>query len=990
MTPKEFLRTVWPTTGHYCLAYPFVPGGKPQVQKVFETIDDVETYVGANHTKHDLFFTMFTLREKQVFDPDKVDYKTGARGAMAIRKHSNMLAAKVYWLDVDAGETKPYKTQGDAIAAVIDFVTKAQLPVPTVVSSGNGLHVYWLIDNPLAPEHWLATAVQLGQLAEALDLKVDNSCTTDVARILRIPGTKNFKDSANPLPVAILKAGPVSATKDLQKAVADALTRAGGIPLAVPKFPGSLLTGPLGPSNMTREYDGPPTDIVDVGKACVQLRTILKTRGNCSEPTWYAGIIGTTIFMRSDTMDGVQLAHHFSSKYPRYSKAETDAKIDQRRRAANAPTSCRKIAEVSPLGLAGCIGCVFANDPSVPNPLVAARKSARATQPIVQHLVAGVPIQVAIPDPPPPYARLKDGGIARMGKNKDGDDVVEVIYPYDLFPLRRLVDIGNAHEQQVWCVELPREGRKEFLLEAPALYDSRKFTEAISHQGIYPHKAHVPYLQDYMVAYITELQKKADAEAQASHLGWSEDFTQFILPDKILCADGTVKPSTLSIGAQRSSEHVGTLGNLADQVALMGFYNRDEYLAHQLFMLGGLAAPIFGMTGYHGMIVNASGDAGSSKSTALYTTMGWWGVPELYAINGTNSGATTRARNERVTVLANLPIGVDEVTHLPIKETIDLAMGVTQPGHRLRLQTDGTERRSNGGHKATILMTTSNHSLHNVLATDNTAGTAGSMRVFEIRLRLSGAHEKPEADAFLRQIKMHYGHIGPAFAAYVVKNYAKIEKRVHAMMKKIDVEAKIKASERYWSAYVAACIVVGEIAFELGLLAFDTAKLYRYALDVEIPAQRGTVTEQYSTPIAILGDFLETIQGNILTTTKTQFSGRLEPHIKSHPHGALLAHYEMYDRTLFVLKKGFRDYCQKIGASSQSIVDELNKLVPDNTGKLNRIISNKNIRRTLGAGTDYAKTQSWCFVLDMTHPDVADEIDPETLISTKTTLKLVD
>jgi hypothetical protein len=982
MTPKDFLRAVWPTTGYYCLAHPFAAGGDPRIHKVFETVADVETYVGANHTKHDMYFAMFSLREKQIFDPDKVDYKTGKRGAIAYRPHKNMLAAKVYWLDVDAGETKHYKTQAEAVAALIAFVAEAKLPVPTVISSGNGLHVYWLVDNPVTQEHWLPTAVQLGQLTEALGLKADSSCTTDVARILRVPGSLNFKDRANPRPVVILKAGPVTPTKDFQRAVSDALTRAGGVPMAVPKFPASLAAGPLGASNLTQEYDGPPADIGDVGKACAQLRAIFRTGGNCDEPAWMHGIIGTTIFMRSDKMDGDQLAHLFSSKHPHYSKAETDAKIDNRRRAANAPTSCRKIAEVSPLGLAGCVGCIHANDPSVPNPLVAARKTAPAAQPVIQQLVAGAPVQVAIPDPPAPYTRLKEGGIARKGKNQDGDDVIEVIYPYDLFPLRRLVDTSNAHEQQVWCVELPREGRKEFLIDAPALYDSRKFTEVISHQGIYPHKAHVPYLQDYMVAYISELQKEADAQAQASHLGWSEDFTQFILPDKILCADGTVKPAALGVGAQRSTEHVGTLGNLADQAALMPFYNRPEYLAHQLFMLAGLAAPMFGMTGHHGMVVNASGEAGSSKSTALYTAMGWWGVPELYAINGTNSGATTRARNERVTVLANLPIGLDEVTHLPAKDTIDLAMGVSQPGHRLRLQTDGIERRSNGGHKATILMTTSNHSLHNVLAMDNTAGTAGSMRVFEIKLRLSGAHEKPEADAFLRQIKMHYGHIGPAFAAYV-------ERRVHAMMKKIDVEAKIKASERYWSAYVAVCIVAGEIAFELGLLPFDMVKLYRHALDVEIPAQRGTVVEQYSTPIAILGDFLETIQGNILTTTKTQFSGRLEPHIKSHPHGALLAHYEMYDRTLFVLKKGFRDYCQKIGASAQSIVDELNKQVPDNTGKTNRVISNKNIRRTLGAGTDYAKTQSWCFVIDMSHPDIADEIDPETLVSTKTVLKAV-
>lgn len=118
MTPKDFLRAVWPSTGHYCLAYPFVPGGQPRIQKVFETITDVEAYVGVNYTKHDLFFAIFSLRDRQVFDPDKVDYKTGERGAMATRTHSNMLASKAFFLDIDVGETKAYKTQPEAIAAL--------------------------------------------------------------------------------------------------------------------------------------------------------------------------------------------------------------------------------------------------------------------------------------------------------------------------------------------------------------------------------------------------------------------------------------------------------------------------------------------------------------------------------------------------------------------------------------------------------------------------------------------------------------------------------------------------------------------------------------------------------------------------------------------------------------------------------------------------------------------------------------------------------
>jgi hypothetical protein len=40
-----------------------------------------------------------------------------------------------------------------------------------------------------------------------------------------------------------------------------------------------------------------------------------------------------------------------------------------------------------------------------------------------------------------------------------------------------------------------------------------------------------------------------------------------------------------------------------------------------------------------------------------------------------------------------------------------------------------------------------------------------------------------------------------------------------------------------------------------------------------------------------------------------------------------------------------------------------------------RIISNKHVRRTLGAGTEYAKAQSWCFTINVAHPEVSGVVD---------------
>jgi hypothetical protein len=79
------------------------------------------------------------------------------------------------------------------------------------------------------------------------------------------------------------------------------------------------------------------------------------------------------------------------------------------------------------------------------------------------------------------------------------------------------------------------------------------------------------------------------------------------------------------------------------------------------------------------------------------------------------------------------------------------------------------------------------------------------------------------------------------------------------------------------------------------------------------------------------------------------------------PHGALLGHYDPSGSELVLLKEGFRDYCQRKGLFSQSI---LRTLLTEN------IVKDFDKKFTLGAGTPHAKGRSICFVVNLAHPDV--------------------
>ncbi|TCV86657.1 hypothetical protein [Sulfurirhabdus autotrophica] len=115
------------------------------------------------------------------------------------RMAGNASGAWGFWMDIDCGENKAaagkgYLTEEKALIAVNKFCADTVLPYPThIVSSGGGLHIYWVLDNVAESEMWLAYARRLKAITKALKFLVDDSRTADIASVLRIPGTLNFK-----------------------------------------------------------------------------------------------------------------------------------------------------------------------------------------------------------------------------------------------------------------------------------------------------------------------------------------------------------------------------------------------------------------------------------------------------------------------------------------------------------------------------------------------------------------------------------------------------------------------------------------------------------------------------------------------------------------------------------------------------------------------------------------------------------------------------
>ena len=976
MDAATFLQAVWPASGYYALAIPFVPRGTTRPifrHKVFTSPQEALTSAQQIGVQQDVYFCVHSLQAPKVWNPRKPNRKTGELGDYETRTHKNMLAAKCLFVDIDVGTgAGKYPTQRDAVQALRGFISAVSLPAPIVVSSGGGIHAYWPFDQEIPSTQWVPLAQKLKALAAAHEFFADPSRTADAASVLRLPGTLNHKGA--PRPVQILRDGPVTPVETLTQIIDAAADAAGIASTAIPAVPAHL----DGFGTNTTVNTLPPPGMKGLLTACGQIRSAVTHAATLSEPVWYA-----TLGVIRHCRNGEAAAHKFSAAYPGYSHDETATKLFQLEAGDVGPTTCERLDSLTPDICASC-----PSHSKVKSPLVAARGQDYLAEPV--HIPATTPSTLSVttqpvqlPPAPYPYKRLVSGvyvDLIQKGKTSDDTQTVDQIkiLDHDFFPVRRYRDPNKLTETHVWVAVLPIVGQTELHIPAEAMYDTKKLGNVLSNRGVFVGLSALTLLGNYMVAYIKVLQTAAIADTVRGSLGWNDELTEFTLPDKVLHADGKVSSPTLDPATARTVSAVHAAGTLARQIDLLRFFNHPQYAPNQFAICAALGAPLFYMTGHHGVIINMSGKPGSSKSTTLYTGAGLWGHPEKLTINGTTQGATANARDNRAMVMSNLPLTVDEITRMPPKAMADMAMSVTQSEGRLRLDVTGAERKTAQGSKSTIMLCTANTSLYSSLAADRADSTAESVRVLEIPFKAGSVHTKAEADHYLEELKANYGHIGEQFMRYVVCNRTKVHDRVRLIMRAIDAKLNIQSSERFWSAAAAAAFAACEIAADLGLLAYNVRDLWTWLAHDQIPAMRSAMSEQYLPAVSVLADYLETINANMLVLqtggtpgTGTPWKSNLPVIIRQPTSTQLLARHELAAGLLWLQRKSFKEYCLRLGHNYTAIIASLMQ---------DKIIGPKPVPKVLGAGTDYAKGQSTCWLVNMSHHELSGELEAAAIL----------
>lgn len=679
----EFFEAVLPSTGHYCLfnlgtkQHTWSPSLPRLAQRVEDRIDAQGTY-----------------------------FATASFNEATQRTQTNVLALRALRLDIDAGAKKyeknpdgAYPTQHDALADLISVSKELELLPSYIVSSGEGLHVYYALDADASPEQWRPLAARLGEAMHERNLKVDNTVTTDTARVLRPPGTLHPNGSR----VTILKAtGVVYTLENLGRL----------LPLSVEMQHQAVpaITAPARARDPRLAADvAPPPRPKTIHKIiahCAAMGEVARTRGDVPEPFWRAAI-GIAKF----TVEGADAAHSISDGYDGYDIAETQAKFDNWR---TGPSTCAEFGKHTRV----CLTCKHYGKITSPAELGYMTEDQVAELPPEQQpvaVVAAPPVPTGDPwdgQMPPGFVvtRNPEGRLTVVytmlvpKEDAAGDTImvpVQVPFTHTVFWLTQWAGAENTDDsaQSVMCVWNDKHKyTKMFTTELSWSANRLKLTEELAKKEVVltSHKRAGQAVDDFYRAQLHRVQMMSQRPKI------TERFGMRILHDgQLVCAhgkhvlypDGSIQEGMLSKELREASElfPIRALPDLGlgewpaavwdDHIRpaakqyvdfLNVHFSAPDLSKHRMALMLGLASPLMAFVkgSYHsGIKLPPNGlsvslyarHGGEGKTSLVQAIMLAYGNPDELAKDANESGSTDIARLSKLSLWGTMPMSMEEM-----------------------------------------------------------------------------------------------------------------------------------------------------------------------------------------------------------------------------------------------------------------------------------------------------------------------------------------
>jgi hypothetical protein len=917
MATTDLLSAVLPSEGWYCIVG-LKAGSKPR-QTFHETLDECEQAIaGLMGDEYNAYFACSK-------------YETNKS-----RTQPNAKYIKAFWLDIDCGEGKDYPSQGEGLAALKNFCKVTGLPKPTVVNSGRGLHIYWQLSRTITAEEWKPVAERIKYLCEEYDFHVDPSRTSDLASILRVPETLNFKDDP-PKPVSIICLSEEVEYETIKSQL--------GVLVAPPEFNVprqelNELTKAL--ANNEEKWFKIIIKKTIKGEGCAQIHKIATEQETVNYELWRAGLSVAWACEDRDTA-----IHKISERHQEYDFQETIRKAMD----TGGPQKCVTFEKWNP---SGCEGCPHKG--KIVGPIALGRKivKARAEDNFVEIEAKSpeVPVtKITIPEYPFPYFRGKQGGV--YIEIADNDPIL--VYQHDLYVVKRMRDPQKG--EVAWIrLHLPKDGIKEFALPITEVMTKEKLREKLGFYGVAALQKQMDAIMVYIIKFVNELQYKTDVEVMRMQYGWADKNSKFVVGDQEITAEG-IKYSPPSSMTSALSEYMQPVGTLEEWKKIANVYNRPSMEPHAFGFFTAFGSPLLTHLNLKGAVINLVNNvSGTGKTTVAKVMHSVYGHPEEQMLIAKD---TINVKLHRMGVMGNLPISCDEITNVEAEHFSDFVYAVSQGRARNRMKSQSNEERLNTSKWSLLCVCTSNASFYDKLASLKSTPDGELMRLIEFQIPVNSVMNKVEADEIFSQLDNNYGHAGRIYLQWLVSNLEEAIDMVKQIQIVIDKKVKFSGRERFWSG-VAACNIAGAmIAKKLGLIDIDIKRVFEWMV-VEFSKMRHEIKAPPTNQASTIGEFLNEFRGSILVINDAadKRSGMSQLPVVE-PKFDLLARIEPDTKKLFISAKHLRQFCTK---NQITLKDVLNTLAAEG-------IYEKTVKKRMAKGTKIEGLPTDAFMFDCSKGD---------------------
>jgi hypothetical protein len=863
MEPLDFLAAVLPfAENFYCVAE--VDSRKKE--HVFSSsIDELATNAARfNEAKCDTYFALAAFKH------------SGNRTA------ENAKVMRSFFLDLDCAEAGPktYATKEEGMAAFTAFVEKTGLDAlgaPLMVDSGGGYHVYWPLTANVDIATWKPVAENFKRLCKQEGLKIDMTVPADAARVMRVPGTTNWKRVRKyniTLPVVVLQEPlpEVFLFDDFARIVRENLI---DIP-PVQDFeaiPGKKPTLPA-TANTLKLFENSSTFFKSIlskstkGEGCGQLVHYLENASEDGmEPLWRGWLSIAT-----KCEDGVKASNFLTERHP-----YTKERMAQKLREIKGPYPCTKFDSENP-GI--CTGCKHFG--KITNPLALGREVQVEVeekviqvvkQPTAPHEEA-TQVTYVRPTAPRGFSYGKTGGIYREETTTDeeGNKVTaqRMILPYDLFVMDILKPIDGDHT--VHMVALRPEGAVDILFPQRVIIGKDELAKSLASQNIMAAfgAGNDAQLWMYVRGCVENYSSGRGAMGVPSNYGWQED-QSFVHHNLIYGADGSIRkiPMPGLENVFHATGRNGTLDGWRKRFLLLASstYNKPEDL-HPLLASAcvGFGSIVMAFSGIDGMTFHLGHrESGTGKSYALRMAASIWGHPNRYRVGAATSDV---AMLQRAGLLGSLALISDEIT---TKNRANLewfpafCFSYSEGGGKDRMEAGANKERINTSFWMGLALMASNTVVLDYMTGVRKHSSEGELRrVLEHNPRTKLRWTPAELE-LIKTYADSYGVAGPLFAQWAVKNRETIQRVYKEVEARLKVEFNIVDDERFWLAGCAADVTGAILAGD------NYAGIVNLPIEGIIKALKGMVVEQRKlmrasvrTAEDVLSDYTTTFYGNLV------------------------------------------------------------------------------------------------------------------------------